>query len=154
MKTLKEVKIERFAYNDKIYIGSGILLFYQITYIWETHILFYTKIKEERLPLLFKNEEDAMDFVECGGRVKNDSFTSSLNTKVYSYKVYKEDEPDYLIHINENMLDDENKDLWIVKGFYTREAHSNFNAKLSEFLKVREEVREKVRQQELKEQQE
>ena len=67
MKTLKEAKIERFGYKDEWHRISTL---YQITYIWEKTFLWYTRIDQEKLPLLFRNESDAIDFIECGGRIK------------------------------------------------------------------------------------
>ena len=63
MKILKEAKIEKFGHRDRY---KNISTYFQITYIWEYKFLGMIFQKKEKVPILFENESDAIDFIECG----------------------------------------------------------------------------------------
>ena len=102
--TLKEAKIERFGYlNDKYKYKDMLILdkykyistYYQITYIWEHKILGITYQKEEKVPILFENEFDATDFIECGCNAEVEISQNMYDDKkLYDFYAYKIDDPD------------------------------------------------------------
>lgn len=115
MKTLKEAKIERFGHQDRY---KHISTYYQITYIWEYKILGISYQKEEKLPILFENELEAIDFIECGCNVEMKISQNTYGKNLYDFYAYKIDDPDkkYKILNSDSPLDGY-ESLYIVKGY-------------------------------------
>jgi hypothetical protein len=91
MKTLKEAKIERFGHQDRY---KNISTYYQITYIWEYKFLGMTFQKKEKVPILFENESDAIDFIECGCSVEIKISQNTYGKNLYDLYAYKIADPD------------------------------------------------------------
>jgi len=132
MKTLKEVKLERFGHRDKY---KRVSTYYQITYIWEYKFLGITFQDEEKVPILFENEPDATDFIECGCNVEMDIGKSLAGTSLYTFHAYKMDDPDkkYKIFVNGPL--DGYESLFVVKGYEQEKTFVSSNSgKISVFF--------------------
>ena len=137
MKTLKEAKIERFGYKDE---WHRIFTLYQITYIWEKTFLWYNRIDQEKLPLLFRKESDAIDFIECGGRIKKNVYEYPIK---YEYCIYVDSDPDHLINVNTEKLYGFDS-LYIVLNYWNKEDNLGYvGPTLSNFFKALKEKEEK-----------
>jgi len=132
MKTLKEVKLERFGHRDKY---KHISTYYQITYIWEHKILGITYQKEEKVPILFEFEPDATDFIECGCNV-NMEIGENLNRQpLYQFYAYKMDDPDKKYKILVNGPLDGYESLFVVRGYEQEKTWvSSSGGKISDFF--------------------
>lgn len=152
MKTLKEAKIERFGYQDRY---KNISTYFQITYIWEYKFLGMTFQKKETVPILFENEYDATDFIECGCNVEMEIAKSLLSgTALYTFHAYKIDEPNKKHKIFVNGPLDGYESLFVVKG-YEQEGTwvSSSGGKISNFfekLKQHEDFKNKQKEKERK----
>ena len=134
MKTLKEAKIERFGHQNRY---KQIHTYYQITYIWEHKILGITYQKEEKVPILFENEFDATDFIECGCNAEVKISQNMYDgKKLYDFYAYKIDEPDkkYRILKSSNPLDGY-ESLYTVRGYEQEKTWvSSSGGKISDFF--------------------
>ena len=148
MKILKEAKIERFGHQDRY---KRILTYYQITYIWEYKFLWMTFQKKEKIPILFENESDATDFIECGCNVEMDIGKSLVGTPIYIFYAYKIDNPDKKYKIIKRFAPlDGYKSLFVVNG-YEQDGTSVFSSggKISNFFeKLKQYEEQKVKQEE------
>jgi hypothetical protein len=142
MKTLKEAKIERFGHQDRY---KNISTYYQITYIWEYKFLGLTFQKKEKVPILFENESDAIDFIECGCSVEIKISQNTYGKNLYDLYAYKIADPDKKYKIFKSDIPiDGYESLFIVRG-YEQEKHPwvcSRGGKISDFfekLKEREE---------------
>lgn len=115
MKILKEAKIERFGHQDRY---KNISTYFQITYVWEYKFLGMTFQKEEKVSILFENESDAIDFIECGCNVEMKIIQNTYGENLYYFYAYKIDDPTkkYKIFISDSPLDGYEY-LYIVRGF-------------------------------------
>ena len=151
MKTLKEAKIERFGHRDKY---ENVSTYFQITYIWEYKFLGISFQKEEKLPILFENESDTTDFIECGCNVEMHIEESLAGTLLYTLYVYKIDNPNkkYKIRVVGPIIGYGYKALFIVTG-YSQEKTCVFSngAKISDFFKKIKRYEELEAQQKEKE---
>jgi len=137
MKKLIEAKIERFGYKD--YCGR-ISTLCQITYIWDKSFLGIHKIESEKLPLLFRNKEDAIDFIECGGRIKKNVWMYPIK---YEHCVYVDSDPDHLINVNTEKLYGF-ETLYIILNYWNNEDDLRYiGPRLSDFFKALKEKEEK-----------
>lgn len=151
MKTLKEAKIERFGHQDRY---KNISTYFQITYIWEYKFLGITYQKEEKVPILFENESDATDFIECGCNVEMKIGQNTYGKKLYDFYAYKIDDPDkkYKILKSDRPLDGY-ETLYIVRG-YEQEGTwiSTRGGNISDFFERLKQHEEWIAKQEEKEQ--
>ena len=151
MKTLKEAKIERFGHRDKY---ENVSTYFQITYIWEYKFLGISFQKEEKLPILFENESDTTDFIECGCNVEMHIEESYAGTLLYTLYVYKIDEPNkkYKIQVNGPIDGYGYTALFVVKG-YAHEKTWVFSSstKISDFFEKLKQHEESEAQQKEKE---
>lgn len=120
MKTLKEAKIERFGHRDRY---KNISTYFQITYIWEYKFLGMLFQKKEKVPILFENESDAIDFIECGCSVEMKISQNTYGENLYDLYAYKINDPDkkYKIFKSDSPIDGY-ESLFIVRG-YEQEKH-------------------------------
>lgn len=151
MKTLKEAKLERFGHQDRY---KRISTYYQITYIWEYKFLGMSFQKEEKVPILFENEADAIDFIECGCNVEMKVGKSLAGTLLYSFRAYKINDPDKKYKIRATGPLDGYESLFIVNGYeYDGSWVSSCGGKISVFfekLKQHEELKTKQKEKERK----
>lgn len=144
MKELKEAKIERFGHKDQY---NRISTIFQITYIWRYSFLGIFHYEEiQKLPILFGNEEDAVDFIECGCNVKTIHRELSTGVDVYNFYVYKMDEPDKTYRV---IKDDYPlygyKTLYMIKGYIEEKTWvSTRGAKISKFFEDKQANDEKL----------
>ena len=141
MKTLKEAKIERFGHRDNY---KNVSIYFQITYIWEYKILGISFQKEEKIPILFENEVDATDFIECGCSVKMHIEESWPKTLFYTFYAYKMDDPNkkFKIRVAGPIIGYGYKALFVVKGYEQEKTWIlSSSGKISDFF-------EKVKQNE------
>lgn len=132
MKTLKEVKLERFGHQNSY---KYILTYYQITYIWKYKFLGMTFQKEEKVPILFENEPDAIDFIECGCNVEMKIGENLYGRPLYQFYVYKMDNPDKKYKICVNGPIDGYESLFVVKGYKQDDSWvSSSGGKISDFF--------------------
>jgi len=150
MKILKEAKIERFGHQDR---NKRISTYYQITYIWEYKFLGMSFQKEDKVPILFENEADATDFIECGCNVKIEIVKSLLSgTTLYTFHAYKIDEPNKKHKIFVNGPLDGCESLFVVKGYeQERTWVSSRGGKISNFFEKLKQHEEFIAQQNEKE---
>ncbi len=153
MKTLKEAKIERFGHRDNY---KNVSIYFQITYIWEYKFLGISFSKEEKLPILFENESDTIDFIECGCNVEMHIEESLAETLLYTLYVYKIDDPNkkFKIQVNGPIDGYGYTALFVVKG-YAQEKTWIFSSsrKISDFfekLKRHEELEAQQKEKERK----
>ena len=149
MKTLKEAKIERFGHRDKY---ENVSTYFQITYIWEYKFLGISFQKEEKLPILFENESDTTDFIECGCNVEMHIEESLAGTLLYTFYAYKMVDPNkkYKIRVLGPLY--QYKSLFVVKG-YAHEKTWVFSSstKISDFFEKLKQHEESEAQQKEKE---
>ena len=149
MKTLKEAKIERFGHRDKY---ENVSTYFQITYIWEYKFLGISFQKEEKLPILFENESDTTDFIECGCNVEMHIEESLAGTLLYTFYAYKMVDPNkkYKIRVLGPLY--QYKSLFVVTG-YEQEKTCVFSngAKISDFFEKLKRYEELEAQQKEKE---
>jgi len=132
MKTLKEVKLERFGHQNRY---KQIYTYYQITYIWEYKFLGMTFHKEEKVPILFENEVDATNFIECGCNVEMDIGENLYRKPLYQFYAYKMDDPDKKYKIQVDGPLDGYESLFVVKGYEQEETWvSSSGGKISDFF--------------------
>ena len=149
MKTLKEAKIERFGHQDRY---KRISTYYQITYIWEYKFLGMTFQKEDKVPILFENEADVTDFIECGCNVEMEVGESLARTPLYIFYAYKIDDPDKKYKIRVNGPIDGYESLFVVKGYELEKTWiSSSGGKISDFFKKVKQHEDFVAQQNEKE---
>ena len=151
MKTLKEVKLERFGHQNRY---KQIHTYYQITYIWEYKFLWMTFQDEEKVPILFEFEPDATDFIECGCNVEMDIGKSLAGTSLYTFHAYKMDDPDKKYKMCVDGPLDGYESLFVVRGYEQEKTWvSSSGGKISDFfkeLKHREEWKAKQEEKERK----
>lgn len=152
MKTLKEAKIERFGHQDRY---KHVSTYYQITYIWEYKFLGMTFQKEDKVPILFENEFNATDFIECGCNVEMNVGESLAGTLLYTFYAYKMDEPDKKYKIRVDGPLDGFESLFVVKGYEQEKtwvtSYGGTISNLFESLKRYEESEIKQKEKERKE---
>ena len=149
MKTLKEAKIERFGHRDKY---ENVSTYFQITYIWEYKFLGISFQKEEKLPILFENESDTTDFIECGCNVEMHIEESYGGSLLYTFFVYKIDDPykKYKICVVGPLY--QYKPLFVVTGYEQEKTFAFSNgAKISDFFEKLKRYEELEAQQKEKE---
>lgn len=135
---LVEAKIERFGYKDE---WHRINMAYQITYIWDKSFLGIHRTKSEKLPLLFREERDAIDFIECGGRIKKKLW--DINPIRYDYYVYVDSNPNHLINVNTEKIYGFDT-IFIILNFWNSDDNLGYvGPTLSNFFKALKEKEEK-----------
>ena len=144
MKTLKEAKIERIGHKDQY---GRISTLFQITYVWEIKFLGFIRIQEEKFPILFGNEQYAIDFIECGGQIKKFNKVDVYNKQYVSFKAYTENNPDYHIDIDIHKLDGY-ENLYLIKGFKRSDVTFSCIMPFSHFLELKRQVDEERRKRE------
>ena len=153
MKTLKEAKIERFGHRDNY---KNVSIYFQITYIWEYKFLGISFQKEEKLQILFENESDTIDFIECGCNVEMHIEESLAGTLLYTLYVYKIDNPNkkYKIRVVGPIIGYGYTALFVVKGYAQEKAWIfSSSGKISDFfkkLKRHEELEAQLNEEERK----
>jgi len=153
MRTLKEAKIERFGHRDKY---KRISTYYQITYIWEYKIFGISYQKEEKVPILFEFEPEAIDFIECGCNVEVKISQNIYGKNLYDFYAYKISDPDkkYKIVKSDSPLDGY-ESLYIVRGYEMEKTWiSSKGGKISEFFEKVKQHEDFVAQQNEKERKE
>ena len=149
MKTLKEVKLERFGHQNRY---KQIHTYYQITYIWEHKILGIIYQKEEKVPVLFEFEPDATDFIECGCNVEMKIGQNIYGKNLYDFYAYKIDDPDKKYKICVDGPLDGYESLFIVKGYEQEKTWvSSKGGKISDFFKKIKQNEDFIAQQNEKE---